>query len=134
MTIVAAPFQTSATLVQKALGKLGVWSPGQVVNPEDSIVITGQLDDIFRKLSGLEIVYVADAENIPGEWMNDLACIVAGECATDFGATGQALADLVNRGLGGAAGVSVGAGTAVQSLKIMTRGRPTGEPQVTHSF
>lgn len=134
MTVPAQSYQTSAVLVQKALGKLGVWSPGQSVSPEDASVINGQLDDIFRKLAALELVYVADSQNIPSEWMADLSSIVAGECATDFGASGQALVDLVNRGLGGAGNVDVLAGIAAKSLKIMMRGRPTGEAQRTESY
>jgi hypothetical protein len=38
---------------------------------------------------GLEIVYVADPNNIPGAWFSDLADIVAGECASKFGIVGR---------------------------------------------
>ena len=128
------PYRTSNDLVLEALANLGVLASGQTVAPEDFAAVNGKIDGIFRKLAALEIVYVADGSNIPGEWFNDLADIVAGECATKFGASGDYIGVLINRGLGGFGGVPIGAGTAAQSLKIMTRGRPTGEPLKTCSY
>jgi hypothetical protein len=123
-----SPFRSSADLVTEALASLGVLAAGQPIDPEDFNWVNEKLDSIFRKLGGLEVVYVADADNIPGAWFADLADIVAGECASKFGLVGQEFIDKVNKGLGGAAGVEIGAGTAAKSLKIMNRGRPTYEP------
>lgn len=120
------PFRTSSDLVLKVLSKLGVLAAGQTVSPEDFETVSSQLDSIVRKLAALEIIYSADPNNIPGEWFLDLASIVAGEVASDFGAGPE----FVQAGLG----VPPGAGAAAMSLKIMTRGRPTGEPQRTESF
>lgn len=128
------PFRTSSDLVLGVLGKVGVLSPGQAVSPEDFATVNNNLDSIFRKLAGNEIVYVADPNNIPGEWFMDLVLIVTGEVAEDFGAVDAELDRMINRGLGGSGAVSVGAGAAAQSLKIQTRGRPTGEPLRTDSF
>ena len=122
------PFRSSADLVLEVLKNLGVLSVGQQVDPEDFTAVNDKLDALFRKLGGLEIVYVADPANIPAVWFADLSDIVAGEVASDFGVVGQEFIDKVNKGLGGVAGVEIGAGTAAQSLKIMTRGRPTYEP------
>jgi len=123
-----SPFRSSADLVSEALSNLGVLSAGQPIDPEDFSWVNEKLDAIYRKLAGLEIVFVSDADNIPGAWFADLADIVAGECASKFGLVGQEFTDKVNKGLGGAAGVEIGAGTAAKSLKIMNRGRPTYEP------
>jgi len=123
-----SPFRTSSDLVLEALKNLGVLAAGQPVDVEDFAYVNEKLDPTFRKLAGLEIVFIADADNIPGAYFSDLADIVAGECATKFGVRGDEYVTLVNKGLGGAAGVEVGAGTAAKSLKIMTRGRPTYEP------
>lgn len=112
----------------EALANMGVLSAGNPVDVEDFSSVNEKLDSIFRKLAALEICYVADANNIPGAWFADLADIVAGECATKFGFVGEALAALVNKGLGGEGNIEIGAGTAAKSLKIMTRGRPTYEP------
>ena len=114
------PYRTSSDLVLEALANLGVLAAGQTVAPEDFNFISSRLDAIFRKLAALEIVYVPDSQNIPGEWFVDLAAIVAGECASKFGAGPE----LVVSGLG----APPGSGVAALSLKIMMRGRPTGEP------
>ncbi len=134
MALVSQPYRTSNDLILETLANIGVLAAGQTVSPEDFAYVENRLDAIFRKLGALEIVYAADPDNIPGEWFIDLAAIVAGECAAKFGASADYLATLVNAGLGGAAGVPVGGGTAARSLKIMMRGRPTGEPQRTASF
>jgi hypothetical protein len=120
------PFRTSSDLVAKVLSNLGVLAAGQTIAPEDYSTVSTQLDSIFRKLGALEIVYNADPNQIPGEWFLDLAAIVAGEVSTDFGAD----ASFIQKGLG----IPPGSGAAALSLKIMTRGRPTGEPQRTESF
>lgn len=122
-----SPYRSSADLVSEALANLGVLAAGQPIDPEDFNWVNEKLDSIYRKLAGLEVVYVADADNIPGAWFSDLADIVAGECASKFGIAGDEYVKLVNKGLGGAAGVEIGAGTAAKSLKIMNRGRPTYE-------
>lgn len=122
-----SPYRTQADLITEVLANLGVLSAGQPIDPEDYNYVAEKLDAIMRKLAGLEIVYVADSNNIPGVFFSDLADIVAGEVATKFGTTGQALADLLNRGLGGAAGTEVGSGAAAKSLKQISRARPTHE-------
>lgn len=127
---------TSNDLILKVLSKLGVAAVGQFVAPEDFEKVNVNLNAIFRKIAALEIVYIADPTNIPAEWFQDLASIVTGEVAYDFGARGPDLAEAINAGLGGAAGtpVPIGGGTAAMSFKIMLRGRPTGEEQRTHSY
>lgn len=134
MTVSTSPYRTSADLITESLANLGVLAAGQAVDPEDYQYVEEKLDSILRKLAALEICYVPDPENIPGAWFSDLADIIAGECATKFGSTPDDYVKLINRGLGGAAGIQVGAGSAAQSLKIMMRGRATGEILVTESF
>lgn len=123
-----SPYRSSSDLVTEALANLGVLSAGQPVDPEDFNWVNEKLDSIYRKLAGLEVCYVPDPNNIPGSWFSDLADIVAGECASKFGLVGQEFMDKVNKGLGGAGNVEIGAGTAAKSLKIMSRGKPTYEP------
>lgn len=125
-----SPFRTSNDLILEALANIGVLAAGQTVSPEDFNYVNEKLDSIFRKLAALEICDVPDESNIPGEWFSDLADIVAGECVTKFGGD----MNLINRGIGGWGNVPVGAGTAAQSLKIINRGRPTGEPLQTESY
>jgi hypothetical protein len=125
-----SPYRTSSDLVLQVLSNTGVLAVGQNIDVDDFAIVNNKLDSIIRKLAGLEIVYVADINNIPGAWFDDLADIVSGECASALGIVADEYTKLVNKGLGGAAGtnVMIGAGTAAQSLKIMTRGRPTFEP------
>jgi hypothetical protein len=121
------PYRTSTELITEALANLGVLAAGQPIDPEDFSYVQEKLDSIFRKLAALEIVYVPDPQHIPGQWFSDLADIVAGECATKFGATPDDYVLLVNRGLGGVQGVDVGFGAAAKSLRAITRSKPTGE-------
>lgn len=129
-----SPFRTSADLVLDVLKNLQVYSVGNPVDPEDFAFVNEKLDPTVRKLAMLEIVYVADVNNIPGAWFSDLSDLLAGECASRFGFKGQDLMDIVNKGLGGAGGVEIGAGTAAKSLKIGGRGRPTYEIQRIQNF
>lgn len=126
MTLATNPFLTYSDLILEALANLGVLAAGQTVAPEDFNYVQSRLDSIFRKLGALEIVYVADPSNIPGEWFLDLVAIVAGEVAQKFGGGPE----FIKLGLG----VPPGSGAAAQSLKIMLRGRPTGEPQRVECF
>lgn len=124
---ITSPFRSSSDLITEALANLGVLAAGQTIDPEDFSWVNEKLDSIFRQIAALEIVYVSDPNNIPGAWFASLADIVAGECASKFGLVGQEYTDKVNRGLGGAGPVPIGAGTAAMSLKIIGRGRPTYE-------
>ena len=76
----------------------------------------------------MDLPYVSDVNNIPSIWFPDLADIVAGEFAYRFGATKDDADDLINKGLGGKNGVDVGFGAAAKSLRMIMRGRPTGQP------
>ncbi len=119
-----APYRTRIDLINEALANLGVLAPGQAVDPEDFNYVDEKLDGILRNLAALEIVYIADIENIPGLYFNDLADIVADDCATKFGASNQDFARLQAQGWGN----PKGSGVAAKSLKQMSRGRPTYEP------
>lgn len=127
-------YRTTQDLVTEALANLGVLAAGQPIDPEDYSYVSEKLDSIFRKIAALEICYVPDENNIPGAWFSDLADIVAGECATKFGATPDDYIKLVNRGLGGVQGIDVGQGAAAKSLRAMRRGRPTREVLPTDFF
>jgi hypothetical protein len=130
----AGQYRTQSDLVLEALANLGVLSAGQPTDPEDYSYVQTKLDSIFRKLAGLEIVTIADANNIPGAYFSDLADIVAGECCTKFGVSQEEYVKLINKGLGGVSGVDVGFGAAAKSLRAMTRGRPTYEVMSNEFF
>jgi hypothetical protein len=119
----AGQWRTTVDLVTEVLANLGVLSAGQPTDVEDYQYVAEKLDAIFRLLAGLEIVYIADANNIPGVYFSPLADIVAGETATKFGVTAQDLDMLISKGLG----KPPGTGAAALALKQITRGRPTYE-------
>jgi hypothetical protein len=120
----AGQWRTSIDLVTEALANLGVLSAGQPTDPEDFNYVNEKLDAIFRELAALEIVYVADANNIPGAWFSALADIVAGECVSKFGLTADDAVLLKQKGLGSN---PPGGGDAAQKLKWMLRLKPTAE-------
>lgn len=124
---IAGRYRSQADLITKVLGNLGVLAVGQGQDPEDTAIVQNNLDSIFRKIAGLEICFVSDPNNIPGEWFVDLADIVAGELCTQFGSSPEDFAKLVNKGLGGINGVDVGFGAAAKSLRAISRGKPTFE-------
>jgi hypothetical protein len=125
-----SPYRTATDLINEALANLGVLAAGQPVDPEDTNYVAEKLDAIMRKIAALEIVTVADVNAIPGAWFADLADIVAGECASKFGATPDDVMKLTQKGLG----VPPGSGAAALSLKQMMRTRPTGEVLLVDYF
>jgi hypothetical protein len=116
-------YRNSADLITETLANLGVLAVGQSQDPDDTAYVLEKYDSILRMLASLEIVYVADPNNIPGEWFAPLADIMAGECATKFGSSPDDYAKLKKQGLGEPPGTGAGA----MALKAMTRGKPTYE-------
>jgi hypothetical protein len=126
---ISGRYRSSADLITKALADLGVLAVGQAQDPEDTTYVQGELDSIFRELAALEICFVSDPNNIPGEWFQNLASIVAGECCTKFGSSPEDYKKLKLAGLGlpPPDGRGPGSGAAALSLKAITRGKPTYE-------
>ena len=120
---IAGRYRSQADLVTEILANLGVLAPGQPQDPEDVNYVLGKYDSILRELASLEIAYVADPNNIPGEWFAPLADIMAGECATKFGSSDDDYVKLKKQGMGD----PPGSGSAARALKQITRGRPTYE-------
>lgn len=116
-------YRTRSDLVTEALESLGVLAAGQTPELEDTARIDEKIDSILADLAGREIVYVADPDNIPQEWFNALADIVAYECRTKFGVTADFEATLERANT-----------NAIEKLKVILRGRPTYEPQRSHYF
>jgi|SRR5215813_954807 len=120
---IAGRFRTQTDLITEALANLGVLAPGQAVDVEDQSYVASKLDSILRTLMFLDICFVPDPNSIPGEWFAPLADIVAGECATKFGANTEDYQRLKQQGLG----IPPGSGAGAMALKQITRGRPTYE-------
>lgn len=134
---VASPFRTRSDLIAEALGNLGVVTSTMPPEVEDVAYVDNKLDSIFRKLEGLELVSIPDrgqpgptGGNIPGQFFDDLAMIVADLCKMKFGIPAQDAQLLSQMGLG----VPPGTGAAAMSLAKMVRGKSTFEVQRTEYF
>jgi len=122
------PYRTTADLITEVLAKLGILAAGQPIDPEDYNYISEALDSVFRMMGGLDLPNIPDPDNIPSLFFLPLADIVAGECATKFGATPDDHIKLKSAGLGGPpSSAKAGDGAACQVLRAIQRGRPTGE-------
>lgn len=116
-------FRTLSDLVLETLEKLGVVPDGQTPGIEDTARVTEAIPSILEELAGREIVFVPDADNIPGAWFMPLANICAYECIEKFGIIGDEATTLERRN-----------DAAIIKLKSILRGRPTGESMRTHYF
>lgn len=116
-------YRTLNDLALETLEKLGVLPDGQTPSIEDTARVIEAIPSILEELGGREIVYVSDADNIPGAWFMPLANICAFELIEKFGIIGEEAATLQGRG-----------DDAIRKLKVILRGRPTGEAQRTNYF
>jgi len=116
-------FRTLSDLVLETLEKLGVLPDGQTPGIEDTARVTEAIPSILEELAGREIVFVPDPDNIPGAWFMPLANICAFELIEKFGIMGDEAATLSQRN-----------DAAILKLKIILRGRYTGESLPTLYF
>lgn len=130
----AGAYRTQIDLVNATLKNLGVLAAGNAADPEDFNAVNAKVDPMIRTLASLDICYIGDPNNISGELFLALADVLAGECSSDFGSTPDDRMMLINKGLGGAGNVQVGAGAGAQILRQINRGRPTYETLRTQSF
>jgi hypothetical protein len=80
-----ATTKTRAELVEMAADELGLTSDGASLEVETSTKIDGRLDGLLGELGAREVVYIADADEIPVEVSGPLAELLANECAGAFG-------------------------------------------------
>lgn len=81
-------FRTRADLVDEALVNLFADSgSGQTPAAEDRATVDRKVDGLFAELrsAGRDVCDVANEDQIPAEWFNPLAELLANECATAFG-------------------------------------------------
>jgi hypothetical protein len=117
-------YRSTRELVNEALSNLGALANGQVADVDDVAYITANVDPVLRMLAALDVCYVPDPDNIPGELFVPLAAILAEQCAQKFGSSSDDFAKLTQKGLG----VPPGSGAGAMAIKQMTRGRYSMEP------
>ena len=124
----ASQYLNVTQLINETLSRIGVLSQGQPTDPEDFSYVQQMVEPTLAMLNSLEIVPVADENNIPLEWYESLANILAGSCAAKFNSSMEDHVRLVSLGLGGPPSqVPFLAGTAVLALKQQQRLRATYE-------
>lgn len=126
----AGAYRTQNDLINQALKNLGVLSAGNAADPEDFNYVQENVDPMLRTLASLDIAYVGDPDNIPGELFLPLSDVLADLCSSKFGSTPDDRAALNLKGLGTPPGTGAGA----MILRQINRGRPTYEVLKTQSF
>lgn len=113
-----ATTRTRADLVIKILEKLGIVPEGQAPEVEDTARVDRNLPALQAQFAAEEIIYLPNLEAIPEQWFMALSQVCAYELRNEFGVTGEFEVTLKN-----------GYDDGVRKIKVMTRGRPTYEPQ-----
>jgi|SRR6516162_6763537 hypothetical protein len=117
-------YRSETDLVLEALGTLQILEAGQVADLEDVAYVREKVDATLRMLAALEICYIADSNNIPGEIFTPVADILASLCAQKFSVTPDDFTRIMQIGIG----IPYGSGAGVMAIKQIMRGRPTYEP------
>jgi len=76
---------TRIQLVNQALRDLQVVGAGQEPDDEDFDVVDAKVDSLTDQLSADNICDVSDIDEIPGEWFDAIAQLLAVSCSTMFG-------------------------------------------------
>ena len=80
-------FRTRDQLIDEALTNLFAdGGAGQAPDAESQAIVDRKVDGLFGELRAREVCNVANDQQIPAEWFNPLAELLANECATAFGA------------------------------------------------
>jgi hypothetical protein len=77
--------KTRLQLVNKAIQKLQVVGSGQEAEDDDLGLIDDAFDTLVDQLAADSICEIADEDEIPGEWFDALAELLANSCAAEFG-------------------------------------------------
>lgn len=123
-------YRTQTDLVNETLKNLGVMAAGNSADPEDFNYVLEKVDPVIRMLAGIDVCYIGDTNNIPGELFSALADVMADQCSSKFGSTPEDRAALNAKGLG----TPPGTGSGAMILRQINRGRPTYETLRTVSF
>lgn len=77
--------QAKADLVREVLGELFTLATGQTVNTDDSTWVEQRIETTLAGLAKLDVIYIADSEDIPDEVFNPLVAYLAEICGPKFG-------------------------------------------------
>ena len=111
-------------LVYQALANLGVLAAGQTPSREDYDTVDGHIDQALASLDARDILTVDDDNAIPAEWFSALSVIIADDASMEFGLAGVPASSSSKDPVG----------DAENDLRLMVRGKPTGEVQRTEYY
>lgn len=87
------PFKTRDELVDEALTELFAdGGAGQTAAAEDRAAVDAKVDGLFEELATRNVVTISNEDQIPVEWFNPLAELLANECRPRFGQVKSAAA------------------------------------------
>ena len=109
--------KTRNDLVRAALAKLQVLAAGQTPVAEDFDEMDGHVDATIAELDADDIVTVFDVEEIPVEWFEPIAVILADNAAFSFGLPGVPASPANPNPVA----------SAQDKLRLRVRGKPTGQ-------
>ena len=109
--------KTRNDLVNQALSNLGVLAAGQNPSPEDFQAVDDHVDQVVESLNARDVIYIPDSDDIPPEWFGPLTVVLADDAASEFGLPGMPASPSNPNPVQ----------SAEDSLRLMTRGKPTGE-------
>lgn len=77
--------RTRLELVNEALGVLLNLPAGAAFSNEDIVTVDGYVDPLFAELAADQVVYIADANEIPAEWFLCLQGLLASRAGPRYG-------------------------------------------------
>lgn len=109
---------TRQELVERALANLGVLSAGQTPSAEEYDIVDGQVEGVFGELSAKGVITITDYDAIPQELQSILSSLLANDAGPKFGVPSDEKMQIVLE----------------NQIRIIVRGRPTGEVLQTEYF
>lgn len=104
--------KTRADLVNQALANLGILAAGQTADTEDYDAVDGHVDQMFASLEARDVATIDNEDEIPAEWFQSLATLLADDAAAEFGAPSNPAIVMM----------------AENTLREINRGKPTYQP------
>jgi hypothetical protein len=77
--------KTRDQLINRALKSLGIIEAGEAPAAEDYSTVDDMIDPLLAQLAVDSIVYIGDSDEIPLEYYEPLARLLANNCGPDFG-------------------------------------------------
>jgi hypothetical protein len=117
--------RTRRELVNEALVNLGVLAAGQQPDSEDFEAVDNKFEPLMEWLEAAQIIDLdTSVDEIPNEWFNALAVLLADESALMFGLPGVPAAPNAPSPVA----------LAIDKLRLVTYGRPTYERLKTEYY